>query len=430
MISISQKTVCCGCNACVSRCPKQCIVMHEDIEGFLYPEVDEAVCIDCGLCENVCPMLNPDEPKEPKQVLAVKNRNEEERMKSSSGGVFMALAKQMLAKGGVVFGAVFDENWEVRHTWTEMMEGVYPMMGSKYLQSRIEDSFKDAEGFLKQGREVLFIGSPCQIAGLRKFLRKDYENLLAVDFICHGVPSPGVWRRYLQEEMQNISARRAEAGKNTVLSSSLNVMSAISDIEFRDKTLHGWKKYSFVVRKKSASEADPNSVLLSYIHRDNPYMKGFLADIYLRPSCYECRHKCGKSGSDLTIADFWGINNLMPEFDDDKGVGLVLVNSDRGAEVFDSLPNMECMKSNIEIVHNYNPAYCTSARMHPKRKIFYQQYAKEKSISALAVKYTTMPMPTRIKHNLRRVLRMLIPASARGHIKKLINRDSDPTTEG
>ncbi len=422
MINISEKQDCCGCNACVQRCPKRCIVMQEDAEGFLYPKVDENLCIDCGLCEKVCPMLNLDEPNEPQQVLAVKNRNEEERIKSSSGGVFIALAKQTLAKGGVVFGAVFDENWEVKHTWAETIEGVYPMMGSKYLQSRIEDSFKDAERFLRQGREVLFTGSPCQIAGLRKFLRKEYDNLLAVDFICHGVPSPGVWRRYLQEEMQDLSARRAAAGKNTVLFSSLNVMSAVSGIEFRDKTLHGWKKYSFVVRQKSASKADPNSVLLSYVHRDNPYMKGFLADIYLRPSCYDCQHKCGKSGSDLTIADFWGIDRLMPEFDDDKGVGLVLPNSGKGSKVFFSLKDMESVKSNMEILKIRNLSYRRSPHAHPKRVLFYQEYANVKKVSKLVAKYTAEPLQKRIESLLTRTMNKILPTKAIKLIKKIRNK--------
>ena len=225
MIAIKDKKNCCGCSACVQRCPKHCISLHEDDEGFLYPLVNEATCIDCGLCEKVCPILNPQEKIHPQEVLAVKNTNDEERMNSSSGGVFLPLAREVIKQGGVVFGAVYDEQWEVHHVYAERIEDVYPMMGSKYLQSRIENTYKEAETFLKQGREVLFVGSPCQIAGLRTFLRnKEYPNLLAVDFLCHGVPSPGVWRRYLAEtygeyDAKEQSRRQATAGKNTVLSS-------------------------------------------------------------------------------------------------------------------------------------------------------------------------------------------------------------------
>ena len=216
MISIKEKKDCCGCSACVQKCPKHCITLTEDEEGFLYPKVDTLVCINCGLCEKVCPWLNQPEKIQPQEVLAVKNRNEEERMASSSGGVFIALAKKILEKGGVVFGAVFDENWEVKHTYAETLDGVRLMMGSKYVQSRIGNSYNEAEHFLKEGREVFFTGTPCQVTGLHKFLRKDYPNLLSVDFLCHGVPSPGVWRRYLDEIFAR-SARRAAAGKNSVL---------------------------------------------------------------------------------------------------------------------------------------------------------------------------------------------------------------------
>ena len=354
MIKIQDKRDCCGCAACVQRCPKHCVSLKEDGEGFLYPVVDESVCINCGLCEKVCQIINRAEKLPVKEVLAVKNRNEAERMASSSGGVFIALAKKTLEKGGVVFGAVFDDNWEVKHTYAETLEGVRPMMGSKYVQSRMGSCYREAEAFLKQGREVLFTGSPCQIAGLRGYLRKDYPNLLAVDFLCHGVPSPGVWRKYLNEALPG-TARRAAAGKNTVLSSSLKSAPVITGIEFRDKTLHGWKKYSFVVLG-STSEADKNKVLLSDIHNNNPYMRGFLSDIYLRPSCYRCKCKNGVSHSDLTIGDFWGVPVAMPDFDDDKGVGLVLVNTDKGKAAFGTL-DMEVRSTNIDAARVYNGGF-------------------------------------------------------------------------
>lgn len=199
MIKLTDKKDCCGCAACVQRCPKHCISMKEDEEGFLYPFIDETVCINCGLCEKTCPIISRPEKLPTMEVLAVKNRNEAERMASSSGGVFIALAKKVIEQGGVVFGAVFDENWEVKHTYSETLDGVKPMMGSKYVQSRIGESFCQAERFLKEGRKVLFTGSPCQITALHNYLHKDYPNLLAVDFLCHGVPSPGVWRRYIDE---------------------------------------------------------------------------------------------------------------------------------------------------------------------------------------------------------------------------------------
>lgn len=410
MIHITDKKNCCGCSACVQRCPKQCIRLEEDTEGFLYPQVDEETCIKCGLCEKVCPILNQADKLSVLEVLAVKNPNDEERMNSSSGGVFLPLAREVINQGGVVFGAVYDESWEVHHVYAEKIEDVYPMMGSKYLQSKIENSFKDAERFLKQGREVLFVGSPCQIAGLRTYLRnKQYPNLLAVDFLCHGVPSPGVWRRYLAEtyggyDVKEQSRFQATAGKNSVLLSSLNATSPIGDIKFRDKRESGWKKFRFVVHQKSASKVDQNTVLSSDIHYDNPFMRGFLSDIYLRPSCYACKCKNGVNHSDLTIADFWGINLIAPEFDDDKGVGLVLVNSSKGKVYFDSL-NMTVRNSTLDKAHLYNGGFNEHTHAHPKRVLFFTLISQGKTIKDAVDICLKISLPSRIKNETKRLVK-------------------------
>lgn len=412
MIHILEKKNCCGCSACVQRCPKHCISLVEDYEGFLYPSVDNENCIDCGLCERVCPILNPQEKNTTLEVFAAKNKNEHERMMSSSGGVFLPLAKEVINRGGVVFGAVYDANWEVHHVYAEKIEDVYLMMGSKYLQSRIENTYKDAECFLKQGREVLFVGCPCQIAGLRAYLQyKKYSNLLAVDFICHGVPSPGVWRQYLAETYSDgefdKSRLQAAAGKNTVLYQSLNAKSPIGDIKFRDKTMSGWKKFRFVVRSKSASKADKNSVLSSDIHSDNPFMQGFLSNIYLRPSCYDCKCKNGVNHSDLTIADFWGIQNVASDFDDDKGVGLVLVNTQKGKEYFDLL-GMDVRKSSLEIVHQFNGVFCKSVNKHPKRSLFFTLISDKKTIKEAVYICSIIPLYSRILNKFKRLVKKSI----------------------
>lgn len=431
MIHITDKKNCCGCSACVQRCPKQCIRLEEDTEGFLYPQVDEETCIKCGLCEKVCPILNQADKLSVLEVLAVKNPNDEERMNSSSGGVFLPLAREVINQGGVVFGAVYDESWEVHHVYAEKIEDVYPMMGSKYLQSKIGNSFKDAERFLKQGREVLFVGSPCQIAGLRTYLRnKQYSNLLAVDFLCHGVPSPGVWRRYLAETYGGYDAKeqsrlQATAGKNSVLLSSLNAMSPIGDIKFRDKRESGWKKYRFVVRQKSASKADQNTVLSSDIHYDNPFMRGFLSDIYLRPSCYVCKCKNGVNHSDMTIADFWGINQIAPEFDDDKGVGLVLLNTKKGEEYFSRFP-MDMMPSNLEKAHYHNGGFNEHTKAHPKRDQFFFLIENGKSIKAAVDICLRLPFKQRVvrvvKRIVKKVVKKILPASSVQVIKKAVKR--------
>lgn len=431
MIHITDKKNCCGCSACVQRCPKQCIRLEEDTEGFLYPQVDEETCIKCGLCEKVCPILNQADKLSVLEVLAVKNPNDEERMNSSSGGVFLPLAREVINQGGVVFGAVYDESWEVHHVYAEKIEDVYPMMGSKYLQSKIGNSFKDAERFLKQGREVLFVGSPCQIAGLRTYLRnKQYSNLLAVDFLCHGVPSPGVWRRYLAETYGGYDAKeqsrlQATAGKNSVLLSSLNATSPIGDIKFRDKRESGWKKYRFIVRQKSASKADQNTVLSSDIHYDNPFMRGFLSDIYLRPSCYACKCKNGVNHSDMTIADFWGINQIAPEFDDDKGVGLVLLNTKKGEEYFSRLP-IDMMPSNLEKAHYYNGGFNEHTKAHPKRDQFFFLIENGKSIKAAVDICLRLPFKQRVvrvvKKIVKKIVNTILPASSVQVIKKAVKR--------
>lgn len=216
MIKIIDKISCCGCSACQNACPQSCIDMNEDNEGFLYPTVNIQKCIDCHLCEKVCPILNTKENRTPLKVLAVKNKNKNIVGKSSSGGVFFHLAQQVINDGGVVFGACFNKEWEVIHSYTESIEGVSRFMTSKYVQSRVGESYKKVKAFLISGRKVLFTGTPCQVAGLYEYLRKPYSNLITMDFLCHGVPSPKVWRLYLQEEKNKFLSAYKANGRTTI----------------------------------------------------------------------------------------------------------------------------------------------------------------------------------------------------------------------
>lgn len=393
MINIEDKKQCCGCSACVQRCPKQCIVMKEDEEGFLYPVADKDVCIDCNLCEQVCPVLRQREEREPLDVYAAFNKNEEVRMQSSSGGVFTALAESIIKEGGVVFGARFNEDWEVVHDYVETVEGLSAFRGSKYVQSRIGCTFSQAEQFLKQGRKVLFSGTPCQIAGLKLFLRKEYENLLSVDFICHGVPSPGVWRQYLNEFIAHQGNK-----KKSVFSPSkpmfLNSIRDISRIEFRNKRL-GWKKYSFALTLSvPIGHGAKNTVLLSEPYNKNIFMKGFLADLYLRPSCYVCPSKCLKSGSDVTIGDYWGIQNVKPEIDDDKGICCLLVNSDKGKNIL--FASMELIGTSFAEVLQGNPSLIKSVVLKNERSQFYKQ-SSQTSLTSTILDLTRLPLLFRCK---------------------------------
>lgn len=409
MLQITDKSKCCGCNACVQRCPKQCIEMHDDKEGFLYPVIDTAVCIDCGLCEKVCPVLNQNNARKPLQVFAAKNKNEIQRLHSSSGGIFILLAEQIIQNGGVVFGARFDKNWEVEHCYAETIEELQPLMRSKYVQSRIANTYKEAESFLKHGRQVLFVGTSCQIAGLHKFLRKDYDNLLTVDFICHGVPSPGVWRKYLEEIISDKSSRSEVAGKNTVLPFSLKSVPVITGINFREKQLGGyrWKKFGFVVHEKSPFKGDQNSVLLSTVFNENDFMRGFLSNLILRPSCYSCPAKDGKSGSDLTIADFWGINNFYPEFDDDKGVGVVFVHTEKGKSIFSSI-EVEYMEVQYDEAVRANSSYYKSVSIPVGRIKFWKNFHNGKTISESLKKAMLPSFSIRMKIKIKSILKNFI----------------------
>ena len=366
MIDIKEKKNCCGCEACVQRCPKSCITMREDNEGFLYPEIDKDICIDCGLCEKVCPVINQAEERKPLAVYAAKHKDEQIRMASSSGGAFTAIAESVIDEGGVVFGAKFNQDWNVVHSYTETKEGLGAFRGSKYVQSRIGESYKEAESFLKAGRKVLFSGTPCQIAGLKRFLRKEYDNLLTVDFICHGVPSPGVWREYLKEE----TARQCSE-KNSVLQRPIHERNAfIEGISFRDKRL-GWKKFSFALALSTTNGSGAkNTVLLSEPLNKNIFLRGFLADLYLRPSCHACPSKSLKSGSDITIGDFWGVQNVMPEIDDDKGVSVVMVNSEKAGTLVEKIL-IEKIFVKYDDVLPYNRAIELSTKYTIKRDSFF-----------------------------------------------------------
>lgn len=349
MIEIKDKHDCCGCAACIQKCPKQCISLKEDNEGFLYPCVDQSHCINCHLCEKVCPVLHTKNNKKPLIALAAINPQEDIRLNSSSGGIFTLLAERTIANNGVVFGASFDKKWEVHHEDAITTDDLFKFRGSKYVQSRIGNSYKGAEHLLKGGYEVLFSGTPCQIAGLKSFLQKEYSNLLTVDFICHGVPSPGIWRWYLRNQV------------------SKNELSNIKSINFRDKTF-GWREYKLAFQFKSSNSISSSNCA-------NGYMIAFLNDICLRPSCYKCPTKSGSSHSDITIADFWGIKSFNIGMDDNKGTSLILVNTNKGLELINKI-KIKAKEVNINQALASNKSWEKSAKVHEMRNLFYKEYRK------------------------------------------------------
>ena len=361
----------------MNSCPKNCISMEEDNEGFLYPTIDINSCIDCGACERNCPISNQEEERIPLKVVATFNSNLPIRMCSSSGGIFSQLAENVINNHGVVFGASFDSRWNVHHVFVEALEDLSRLRGSKYVQSRIGDSYQKVKLFLKANRQVLFSGTPCQIAGLKRFLGREYDNLLTVDVACHGIPSPKIWNLYLSE-----------------LTNRLLPDSVVTDVNFRDKS-KGWKSYYMQVSLETSSEKRCYSVP----YYEDWYMKAFLKNLILRPSCANCPARCGKSGSDMTIADFWGVESMCPDLDDDKGTSIVLINSPKGEVFFRMLRN--CYKEvDYSAICRFNPCFVQSFSPHPFRRVFFKKVDASKSVTGLMKLALSNSLPQRIKRKI------------------------------
>lgn len=380
MIHIEDKHNCCGCGACAQKCPKQCITLKQDSEGFLYPEVDSEKCIDCGLCEKVCPVQHPYEARMPLQTLAAINMDDKIRLESSSGGIFTLLAEDVIKQGGVVFGARYDEEWQVTLDYTEIIEGLAAFRGSKYVQARTGETFKLCESFLKESRKVLFSGTPCQIAGLKHFLNREYDNLLTVDLVCHGTPSPKVWDLYLKEVVNSVST--------------------ITNISMRDKS-RGWNTFSFLMNYNK----DDETITLSAPFNKNDYMWAFLKDMILRPSCYFCAVKELKSGSDITIADYWGIQSVAPEMNDDKGTGLVLINTEKGRVCFAKL-DLRKRETTFEEGYRGNPAIIRSAKPWYSRAEFFSKLDDAESVISL-IQEELKPTPEMVRNEKIRAIKAL-----------------------
>lgn len=349
MIDIKHKRECCGCEACVQVCPKNCIDLSADSQGFLYPVVSTEFCIDCGLCENVCPVINKAErsKKVPASLYAVKSTDDFIREQSSSGGFFSQLADFVLSKEGVVYGAAFDDDFNVCHIRVDKITDLPKLRGSKYVQSRIGHTFSQCKNDLKEGKLVLFTGTPCQISALGHFLSKEYDNLIKVEVVCHGVPSPMLYQQYLKETIiQDIEDR------------------TITKVSFRTK-LGSWKKYFFTVEYEERGKIHEYRECIT----DSLYMKGFLNDLFIRPSCFECRAKNFSSGADFTIADFWGQEYTFPEFDDDKGVSAVFVNTIKAQRMFDYISVLTIERPFSDFI-KYNPSLVKS----PKKTLLYSRF--------------------------------------------------------
>lgn len=384
MIEIIEKKHCCGCHACFNICSKNAIEIVEDEKGFKYPRVDKEKCVDCGLCEKVCPVLSNKQIKNEPRAYACINKDEEIRNQSTSGGIFTLLATAIINDGGVVFGACFDENFGVCHTYCENIEDLGKYRGSKYLQSDVGLSYKKAKDFLDQGKKVLFTGTPCQVEAMKSYLGKEYDNLYLQDIICHGVPSPMVWNKYraYREEKAN---------------------SKVKEMSFRSKKNTTWSSYNINMDFDNDTSYTMN-------HNNDVYMKAFLKHLSLRESCTDCKFKKNNRISDITLADFWGIQNIKPEMDDGKGTSLVIVNSKKGQELLDMIQDsMICEEVEFEKAISGNPSFNTTSKANSNADKFYEKLENGEDFERVVNKcIPKTSLITRIKRKFRGIIKKVI----------------------
>ena len=360
MITLASVAQCSGCTACKAVCPKQAIAMVADHEGFLRPQIDASKCVQCHACERVCPVLHPSEPDTSPTCYAAQTKDDALRLASSSGGIFTELARPILAKGGVVFGCVWEKPALVAiHAKAENEDELAVMRGSKYVQSDLRDTYREAKAELQKGREVLFSGTPCQIAGLNRYLGKTYPNLLTVEIVCHGVPSPAVFEKFKQEMLHSVGEYPC-------------------DILFKDKR-NGWSLPSLVVKFPTKEEiAQPCYA--------SPFGLVLLKGLALRPSCHNCVSKNGKGGADITIADFWGINKCLPSANDNMGVSAIFLHTERAKTLCMKLP-IEMQAVEFSSATQCNPSYYSSSQCSPQRALFMKGF-KSKSLKHVVLRCT------------------------------------------
>lgn len=376
MILFKDKNECCGCTACFNICPVNAIKFEEDNEGFLYPIIIEDLCIECGQCEKVCPFKKYKRNNFQTKVFAVKHKDENVLYNSSSGGAFTAISDYILNNNGIVYGASFDETLKVIHTRAINAEQRDKMRGSKYVQSYLGDCFKLVEKDLKEGRLVLFSGTPCMCAGLRNYLDKEYPSLILCDIICHGVSSPKLFHDFVEGIFKN---------------------SSIKQFSFRSKR-NGWRGYNVYIKKDNKESL--NSL------KSRTYALLYSKAVIIRPSCYNCKFTNFERPSDITIGDFWGIEKCKPHMDDNKGVSLVLTNSEKGQNIFENIKgDIYFEESNKEECLQHNLQRPTIASENRSR--FFEDYSK-RGFYYVAKKYTIYGFRNRCKHFTKRALVYLL----------------------
>ena len=372
MITDKEKNACTGCTACAKICPKSCITMKYDKQGFLYPFVDQELCINCGACDRVCEQTSsPLAHATLQKGFGAISKDKELQLKSSSGGIFSLLCNEIFLRQGAVVGvAMTGDNKGAVHRVAYNEQEVSAFRGAKYLQSDLGEIFSKIDQLLKDGKEVLFSGTPCQVAGLKACIKENDDNLLCVDMVCHGVPSPMIWRKYCDE---------IEAVYKGV----------VSAVNFR------YKKYSW-----EKPHVDSNNCTVIFRSKtEDPYMRLFLKEYTLRPSCYECQHKGLNRNADITIADFWGVDKIIPGFSNGAGTSLVIIHTKKGSKYFERIKNqMRVLEVDPQKVVEYNGAALKSAKRPDRLDEFWQEQAYL-TIEKLAEKY--VPAESSLKTKLK-----------------------------
>lgn len=386
MIDVNNIKNCCGCQACVNACPVNAIKMVENHEGFKYPLINKEKCIHCNKCNTVCQIEHENEHAAQGVFYAAINRSSNDLMKSSSGGMFLAIARYIVEKEGYIAGCIFDDSIIAKHVVSNDISIVEKMCGSKYVQSNIGDTYKEIKCLLENGHMVLFTGTPCQVHGLLLFLRKPYCNLITIDLICHGIPSPLLWQRH-KDWMEKKKNKK------------------IVFYNFRDKTKSGWS-LNYYCRFNDSST-------ITGISNLDPYYTDFLRGKNYRECCYECKYATPIRCSDITIGDYWGGEQLHENLKTTKGLSLLIVNSEKAKRIIDEIKDsIEVEETNVEYALKTNTQLVKPTIRLPIRDQYYQTVLNDIDRWEKQFRRTREWRTVRIKS--------MIPARLKGFIKMII----------
>lgn len=380
-----KKVDCCACGACVNKCPVNAIAMEEDIDGFVYPNIDYTRCISCGACKRACAYQNQIVKNSPITSYVAVNKERKQKMESASGGIFAAMATKIISSGGVVFGATLEKRDNLfisHHIAVDALDNIKLLQGSKYVQSDTEFTFKEVLSCLQDGKKVLYSGTPCQVAGLKQFLEKDYENLITVDLICHGVPSNRFFNEYLSFLKKRLRAKD------------------IIGYSFRDKK-KGWGmncRVDFLTQNgKEKTKYIPA--------RLESYNTLFLDGLTYRENCYTCKYACRHRPGDFTIGDYWGIDKEHPDIFDNRlfveqdGISCLIVNSEKGKKIIDDcfFDNLEIYMSHFDKVAKKNGQLNSPSKLSESRSIIFDVY-REKAYAGVEDLFRRIYKKQRILH--------------------------------